>query len=115
MREAVQGRYARGDHRARPASARGNPTRVNRPGGIAPLSRSVLVTGGNRGIGLALARRLAADGNKVAVTSRSGDPVAGLTTVACDVRDSESVLRAWQSTGAAPGAQWATFTAASTR
>ena len=33
-------------------------------------SRSVLVTGGNRGIGLAVARRLAADGHKVAVTHR---------------------------------------------
>ena len=37
--------------------------------------RSVLVTGGNRGIGLAIAQRLAADGHKVAVTHRgSGAP-----------------------------------------
>src|SRR6202035_644839 len=49
------------------------------------VSRSVLVTGGNRGIGLAIARRLAAGGDQVTVTSRSGDPVAGLATVACDV------------------------------
>ena len=34
------------------------------------IARSVLVTGGNRGIGLAVARRLAADGHKVAVTHR---------------------------------------------
>jgi 3-oxoacyl-[acyl-carrier protein] reductase len=43
------------------------------------MGRSVLVTGGNRGIGLAIARRLAADGDSVTVTSRSGDPVAGLS------------------------------------
>ncbi len=55
------------------------------------MSRSALVTGGNRGIGLAIARRLAADGNTVAVTSRSGKKVEGLTTVACDVRDAASV------------------------
>jgi 3-oxoacyl-[acyl-carrier protein] reductase len=55
------------------------------------MSRSTLVTGGNRGIGLAIARRLAADGNTVAVTSRSGEKVEGLTTVACDVRDAASV------------------------
>ena len=41
----------------------------------AQTSRSVLVTGGNRGIGLAVAQRLAADGHKVAVTHRgSGAP-----------------------------------------
>jgi 3-oxoacyl-[acyl-carrier protein] reductase len=49
------------------------------------------VTGGNRGIGLAIARRLAADGDSVTVTSRSGDPVEGLSVVKCDVRDAESV------------------------
>ena len=41
----------------------------------AQMSRSVLVTGGNRGIGLAIARRLAANGDQVTVTSRSGDKV----------------------------------------
>ena len=45
-------------------------------GGRPPfVSRSVLVTGGNRGIGLAIAQRLTADGHKVAVTHRgSGAP-----------------------------------------
>jgi len=51
------------------------------------MGRSVLVTGGNRGIGLAIARRLAADGDSVTVTSRSGEPVDGLPVVQCDVRD----------------------------
>jgi 3-oxoacyl-[acyl-carrier protein] reductase len=55
------------------------------------LGRSVLVTGGNRGIGLAIARRLAADGDSVTVTSRSGEPVSGLEVVRCDVRDPTSV------------------------
>ena len=49
------------------------------------MGRSVLVTGGNRGIGLAIARRLAADGDSVTVTSRSGEPVEGLSVVQCDV------------------------------
>jgi 3-oxoacyl-[acyl-carrier protein] reductase len=51
----------------------------------------VLVTGGNRGIGLAIARRLAADGDSVTITSRSGEPVEGLNVVQCDVRDAASV------------------------
>jgi 3-oxoacyl-[acyl-carrier protein] reductase len=55
------------------------------------VGRSVLVTGGNRGIGLAIARRLAADGESVTVTSRSGSPVEGLSVVQCDVRDAASV------------------------
>ena len=55
------------------------------------MAKSVLVTGGNRGIGLAIARALAAGGDKVTVTSRSGDPVDGLATVKCDVTDTASV------------------------
>ena len=55
------------------------------------MSRSVLVTGGNRGIGLAIARRLAAGGDRVTVTSRSGDPVPDLAVVRCDVTDAASV------------------------
>jgi 3-oxoacyl-[acyl-carrier protein] reductase len=55
------------------------------------MGRSVLVTGGNRGIGLAIARRLAVDGDSVTVTSRSGAAVEGLSVVACDVRDAASV------------------------
>src|SRR5271163_3228956 len=55
------------------------------------VARSVLVTGGNRGIGLAIARRLAADGDSVTVTSRAGEPIEGLSVVQCDVRDAASV------------------------
>ena len=53
--------------------------------------RRVLVTGGNRGIGEAIARRLREDGHQVVVTSRSGDPVEGLDVVACEITDSDSV------------------------
>jgi 3-oxoacyl-[acyl-carrier protein] reductase len=60
------------------------------------MSRSVLVTGGNRGIGLAIARRLAAGGDGVTVTSRSGEPVDGLTVAACDVREQAQVDDAFQ-------------------
>jgi 3-oxoacyl-[acyl-carrier protein] reductase len=53
--------------------------------------RSVLVTGGNRGIGLAVARAFAASGDRVAVTYRSGEPPEGLHGVRCDVTDPASV------------------------
>jgi 3-oxoacyl-[acyl-carrier protein] reductase len=60
------------------------------------MGRSVLVTGGNRGIGLAIARRLAASGDSVTVTSRSGAPVDGLTVAACDVTDTGQVDAAFK-------------------
>jgi 3-oxoacyl-[acyl-carrier protein] reductase len=60
------------------------------------MARSVLVTGGNRGIGLAIARRLAADGDGVTVTSRSGEPVDELTVARCDVRDTAQVDAAFK-------------------
>lgn len=66
-------------------------------GGRPPfVSRSVLVTGGNRGIGLAVARRLAADGHKVAVTHRGSGAPEGLFGVQCDVTDSDAVDRAFK-------------------
>ncbi len=55
------------------------------------MPRSVLVTGGNRGIGLAVARAFAAAGDSVAVTSRSGAAPDGLFAVRCDVTDDASV------------------------
>ena len=55
------------------------------------MSRVVLVTGGNRGIGLATAREFAARGDTVVVTHRSGEPPEGLHGVTCDVTDSAAV------------------------
>jgi 3-oxoacyl-[acyl-carrier protein] reductase len=57
----------------------------------AQSGRCVLVTGGNRGIGLAIARAFAAAGDRVAVTHRSGEPPEGLLGVRCDVTDAASV------------------------
>ncbi|GAB3493575.1 3-oxoacyl-[acyl-carrier-protein] reductase [Nocardiopsis coralliicola] len=61
------------------------------------MTRSALVTGGNRGIGLAIARELAAAGDAVAVTHRSGEPPEGLFGVRCDITDSAQVDAAFKS------------------
>jgi 3-oxoacyl-[acyl-carrier protein] reductase len=55
------------------------------------MSRSVLVTGGNRGIGRAIAEAFVAAGDQVAVTHRSGEPPEGALGVRCDVTDADSV------------------------
>ena len=55
------------------------------------MGRSVLVTGGNRGIGLAIARAFAAQGDKVAITHRGSGAPDGLFGVRCDVTDPEAV------------------------
>ncbi|GAA0903270.1 3-oxoacyl-[acyl-carrier-protein] reductase [Streptomyces thermoalcalitolerans] len=65
------------------------------------MSRSVLVTGGNRGIGLAIARAFAEAGDKVAITYRSGEPPAelkelGCLAVKCDITDPEQVEQAYK-------------------
>ncbi|GAB3124833.1 3-oxoacyl-[acyl-carrier-protein] reductase [Streptomyces calidiresistens] len=60
------------------------------------MSRSVLVTGGNRGIGLAIARALAEAGDSVAVTHRSGEVPEGLFGVRCDITDPEQVEQAYK-------------------
>ena len=61
------------------------------------MTRSVLVTGGNRGIGLAIARAFSAAGDKVAITYRSGEPPEGLFGVRCDVTDQAAVEAAFDS------------------
>ncbi|MGN6219113.1 MAG: 3-oxoacyl-ACP reductase FabG [Microbacterium sp.] len=53
--------------------------------------RVVLVTGGNRGIGRAIAERFVAAGYKVAVTARSGEGPEGTLTVRADVTDAAAV------------------------
>ncbi len=62
------------------------------------------MTGGNRGIGLAVAQRLAADGHKVAVTHRGSGAPEGLFGVKCDVTDTESIDRAFAEVEAHQGA-----------
>ncbi|WP_314431194.1 beta-ketoacyl-ACP reductase [Microbacterium lacticum] len=66
--------------------------------------RVVLVTGGNRGIGRAIAERFVAEGYRTAVTARSGEGPEGTMTVRADVTDAASldaafteVERAWGS------------------
>lgn len=51
----------------------------------------VLVTGGNRGIGRAIAERFVAEGYRVAVTARSGEGPAGTLTVRADVTDAAAI------------------------
>ncbi len=67
------------------------------------MARSVLVTGGNRGIGKAIAEAFAAEGDQVAVTYRSGEPPAGFLCVQCDVTSAEDVDRAFSEVEAAQG------------
>jgi len=67
------------------------------------VSRSVLVTGGNRGIGLAVARAFAAAGDRVAVTHRATGAPDGLFGVQCDVTDAAAVDAAFSAVEAEHG------------
>ena len=67
------------------------------------MSRSVLITGGNRGIGLAIANTFAAQGDKVAVTYRGKPPPEGLFGVRCDVTDADQVDAAFKEVEEAHG------------
>lgn len=72
----------------------------------ATTGRSVLVTGGNRGIGLAIAAAFVEAGDRVAITSRSGELPQGLrgaVAVRCEVTDTASVEAAFTEVEAAHG------------
>jgi 3-oxoacyl-(acyl-carrier-protein) reductase len=63
----------------------------------------VLVTGGSKGIGRAIAERLQAEGHRVAATYRSGDVPAGVLGVECDITDAAQVDAAFSQVEAALG------------
>lgn len=67
------------------------------------MSRSVLVTGGNRGIGRALAQAFLDQGDQVAVTTRNGGAPEGALDVRCDITDAEAVDAAFKEIEAAHG------------
>ena len=67
------------------------------------MSRSVLVTGGNRGIGLAIAQAFAAQGDRVAVTHHTSAAPEGFLAVRCDVTDPAQVDAAFAAVEAEQG------------
>ena len=67
------------------------------------MSRSVLVTGGNRGIGLHIARAFVAMGDNVAITLRSGDAPEGMFGAHADVTDPDSLGAAFAAVADAHG------------
>lgn len=67
------------------------------------MSRSVLVTGGNRGIGRAIAEAFLAQGDQVAVTTRNGGAPDGALDLRCDITDQAAVDQAFADAEAAHG------------
>ena len=66
-------------------------------------TRTVLVTGGNRGIGFAIAQEFIDQGHRVAITARSGEGPEGSLTVRADVTDYASIDAAFAEVEAALG------------
>lgn len=73
------------------------------------MSRTVLITGGSRGIGAATARRFAAQGDRVAILARESPDLRavaaelGAPAIPCDVADPEAILGAVAEVEAALG------------
>ncbi|MEU3520620.1 SDR family oxidoreductase [Streptomyces sp. NPDC006654] len=67
------------------------------------MNRSVLITGGNRGIGEAIARAFLDAGDHVAVAHRGGEAPPGCLNVQCDVTSSEQVDAAFSAAEKAHG------------
>lgn len=65
--------------------------------------RSVLVTGGNRGIGRAIAEAFLAQGDHVAVTTRSGGAPEGALELKADITDADQVEAAFKAAEEAHG------------
>jgi 3-oxoacyl-[acyl-carrier protein] reductase len=67
------------------------------------VRRSVLETGGNRGIGRAIAQAFLDAGDQVAITYRSGEPPSAFLAVRCDVTDADQVEAAFTTIEAEQG------------
>jgi NAD(P)-dependent dehydrogenase (short-subunit alcohol dehydrogenase family) len=67
------------------------------------MTRTVLVTGGNRGIGLAIAQAFAKQGDRVAITHRGTGAPEGLLGVTCDITDPAAVDAAFDTVEAELG------------
>jgi 3-oxoacyl-[acyl-carrier protein] reductase len=77
---------------------------TTQPAAESTTPRTVLVTGGSKGIGRAIAERLHLAGHRVAATYRSGDVPPGVLGVECDVTDSAQVDAAFAQVETALGA-----------
>src|SRR3989440_12758889 len=67
------------------------------------MARTVLVTGGNRGIGLSIAQAFAKQGDRVAITHRGTGAPEGLLGVQCDITDPAAVDAAFSTVEAELG------------